>query len=90
MKKILALGLVIAMMSTLLVGCGSSSTTSTTTDSSTSSGNSAEAAGTTTLKVGHVYGETYAMHVALQHMSDTIYEKTDGRYQLDIYANRHR
>ena len=86
MKKILALGLVVTMMSALLAGCGNN-TTSTTPASSSDSSTSTESVKTTTLKVGHVYGDSYAMHVALQHMSDTVYEKTNGRYQLEIHPN---
>lgn len=42
---------------------------------------------TTVLKMGHVYAEDYPMHLAMQQMSDYIYENTDGRYRIDLYAN---
>ena len=60
----------------LLAGCGG--------NNENGSENEAE---TTILKVGHAYGDTYPLHTALQKMSETIYEKTDGRYKLDIHAN---
>lgn len=82
MKRLFALTLVAVMLLTMLTACGGS-----TASSGDAGSNSSEATETVTLKVGHVYGDTYAMHVALQKMSDTLYEKTDGRYKLELYPN---
>lgn len=46
-----------------------------------------ENSGTTVLKMGHVYSETYPMHLAMLAMADEVYEKTEGRYKIEIYAN---
>lgn len=76
MNKFVCIFLILTLSLTLLTSCG---------------GGSNEDANTTgetkVLKVGHVYGDTYPMHTALQKMSDTIYENTDGRYKLEIHPN---
>lgn len=78
MKKRWMAALMAAVMSlSFLSGCGSDA----------ESGNNSEEGGTTVLKMGHVYAEDYPMHIAMQEMSDYIYENTDGRYRIDLYAN---
>ena len=78
MKKRWMAALMAAVMSlSFLSGCGSDA----------ESGNNNEEGGTTVLKMGHVYAEDYPMHIAMQEMSDYIYENTDGRYRIDLYAN---
>lgn len=67
-----------AMTLGLLSGCGG--------DSGTDADGSGDGE-TTVLRMGHVYAEDYPMHVAMQEMSDYIYENTDGRYRIDLYAN---
>lgn len=71
MKKLLAA--VLAMVMLLgVTACGSKDNT---------------AAGTTVLKMGHVYSESYPMHLAMLAMADEVYEKTEGRYKIEIYPN---
>lgn len=78
MKKLLAA--VLAMVMVLgLTACGTTDGGSSTTDDG--------AVKTTVLKMGHVYSETYPMHLAMQAMADEVYEKTEGRYKIEIYAN---
>ena len=78
MKKRWMAALMAAVMSlSFLSGCGSDA----------ESGNNSEEGGTTVLKMGHVYAEDYPMHIAMQEMSDYIYENTDGRYRIDLNAN---
>lgn len=84
MKRALSLILSVVLILAMLSGCGGNSASGAGTSSDTPTQGDAS---TKVLKVGHVYGDTYAMHVALQKMSDTIYEKTAGRYKLDIHAN---
>ncbi|MHA5219834.1 TRAP transporter substrate-binding protein [Dysosmobacter sp. Phy] len=79
MKKRWMAALMAAVMSlSFLTGCGSATGSSDT---------GSEESETTVLKMGHVYAEDYPMHIAMQEMSDYIYENTDGRYQIDLYAN---
>lgn len=75
MKRFVSLFLILTLSLTLLTSCGGNN------ENTETSGE------TTVLKVGHAYGDTYPMHTALQQMSDTIYEKTEGRYKLDIHPN---
>lgn len=79
MKKRWMAALTAAVLSlSFLTGCGSDAGSSDASDGDS---------GTTVLKMGHVYAEDYPMHIAMQEMSDYIYENTDGRYQIDLYAN---
>lgn len=79
MKKLLAA--VLAMVMVLgLTACG-------TTDGGSSNTTDDGAVKTTVLKMGHVYSETYPMHLAMQAMADEVYEKTEGRYKIEIHAN---
>ena len=79
MKKRWMAALTAAVLSlSFLTGCGSDAASSDASDGDS---------GTTVLKMGHVYAEDYPMHIAMQEMSDYIYENTDGRYQIDLYAN---
>lgn len=77
-KRWMAALMAAAMSLSFLSGCGSGGE---------SGGNDGGSGGTTVLKMGHVYAEDYPMHVAMQEMSDYIYKNTDGRYQIDLYAN---
>lgn len=80
MQRLLAA--VLAMVMVLgLTACGGS------TDSGSSNINDDGTVKTTVLKMGHVYSESYPMHLAMLAMADEIYEKTEGRYKIDIYAN---
>lgn len=79
MKRRWMAALTVAAMSLgVLSGCGSDTGNSDASD---------EGGETTVLRMGHVYAEDYPMHVAMQEMSDYIYENTDGRYRIELYAN---
>lgn len=59
----------------ILSGCSSSASTEDIVDS------------TYHIKVAFASSESHPQYAALEHISDELYEKTDGRYDLDIKAN---
>ena len=95
MKKLISLLLVLAM-AVGLCACGGAPASAPTasakpeaTEAAPAETAAAEPAETNTkvLKMGHVYADTYAMHIAMKAMSDEVYEKTEGRYRIDIAPN---
>lgn len=80
MKKLLAAVLATAMLLGV-TACGNKN------DTPAADGDNTGTTSTTVLKMGHVYSETYPMHLAMLAMADEVYEKTEGRYKIEIYAN---
>lgn len=81
MKKMMAAMLALVMCLAMLAGCGPKA------PAADNEGNGDGTVETKVLKMGHVYGDTYAMNVAMQQMSDEVYEKTEGRYKIEVHAN---
>ena len=93
MKKTISILLVLAM-AVALCACGgapasapAASSAPAAADAAPASSGAAPAANTKVLKMGHVYAETYAMHLAMKAMAEEVYEKTEGRYSIDIAPN---
>ena len=82
MKKIIFL-LLTSIMVVSLVSCGSNGETSAS-DNTTEGSN---VTGTITLQAGHVLTEDSPYHLALLKWSEEVYEKTEGRIQIDVFAN---
>ena len=80
MKKLLAAVLATVMLLGV-TACGNKN------DTPAADGDNTGTTSTTVLKMGHVYSETYPMHLAMLAMADEVYEKTEGRYKIEIYAN---
>ena len=76
MKKLLATVMLLGV-----TACGNKN------DTPAADGDNTGTTSTTVLKMGHVYSETYPMHLAMLAMADEVYEKTEGRYKIEIYAN---
>lgn len=103
MKKLLVLGLSLAMVMNLAAcGGGSGSGGSSSGGSTTAAPAATEAAKeegseakeeapanveTKALTVSHVFAENHPVHQAYLAASDELYEKTGGRYKLTIYPN---
>jgi len=90
MKK--AIALILALVLCLaLCACGSAapatSSAPVSSDSTAPTAAAPASADTKVLKMGHVYAETYAMNIAMQNMAKEVYEKTDGRYSIEIAPN---
>ncbi len=73
MKKVLCLIFTFVLV---LAGCSSKSSDDTKADE-----------GTYHIKVAFASSESHPQYAALEHMSDELYKKTDGRYDFDIKAN---
>lgn len=80
MKKLLAAVLATVMLLGV-TACGNKN------DTPAADGDNTGTTSTTVLKMGHVYSETYPMHLAMLAMADEVYEKTEGRYKIEIHAN---
>ncbi len=80
MKKLLAAVLATVMLLGV-TACGNKN------DTPAADGDNTGTTSTTVLKMGHVYSETYPMHLAMLAMADEVYEKTEGRYKIEICAN---
>ncbi len=94
MKKLTALVLALAMALSL-AACGGGSKNNPSSGSSASTGSGA-GAGTSstqkydkpefTLKLGHSDTTSNLIHVSLQHFADYVYEQSNGRVKVDLYA----
>ena len=80
MKKLLAAVLATVMLLGV-TACGNKDNTP------AADGDNAGTTSTTVLKMGHVYSEKYPMHLAMLAMADEVYEKTEGRYKIEICPN---
>ncbi len=69
MKKLLAAVLATVMLLGV-TACGNKN------DTPAADGDNTGTTSTTVLKMGHVYSETYPMHLAMLAMADEVYEKT--------------
>lgn len=94
MKKILAALLCVAMVTTMLGGCGSKETAapaeSATASEATETADTAPAApaaDAVTLKIGYGIADTTTMGKAVQTWADQVTEKTDGRIVFEIYPS---
>lgn len=76
MKKLLAAVLATVMLLGV-TACGNKN------DTPAADGDNTGTTSTTVLKMGHVYSETYPMHLAMLAMADEVYEKTEGRYKIE-------
>lgn len=99
-RKVTALLLAFAMVLTA-VGCGGGNQAASSDEASTGSddsaaasdeGGDAEASDTTydkpefTLKLGHSDTTSNLLHVSLEHFADDVFEKSNGRVKIDLYA----
>ncbi|MCD8097813.1 MAG: TRAP transporter substrate-binding protein [Lachnospiraceae bacterium] len=96
-KRVMALLLATAMVAAL-VGCGgsssSSSTTTETTDDTEAADDGEESSDAEitydtpeyTIKLGHSDTTTNLLNVSLENFADYVYEQSNGRVQVDIYA----
>lgn len=92
MKKVLS-AVLAGAMALSLAGCGTYSTPVETTAAAgaetqaASETTAATNADTTVLKVAFNQSENHPQFKALQEMSDALYEKTEGRYKLEVQPN---
>ncbi len=98
MKKFLGIVLAMAMVLTLLAGCGARGGASTaggsTAGGSTTSGDSGSGSSTSepsgetyVLRLGDTLAEDHPYNVGARHFSDLVAEKTNGAVKIDVFGN---
>ncbi|MGE4276787.1 MAG: TRAP transporter substrate-binding protein [Lawsonibacter sp.] len=96
MKKLTALVLALAMALSLAAcgGSGKNNASSGSSASGSSAGSTSTGTSSTqtydkpefTLKLGHSDTTSNLLHVSLQHFADYVYEQSNGRVKIDLYA----
>ena len=78
-KRLASLSLAMVLCLSL-AACGGNGET-------TSEGEDQASTETTVLKLGHVFGSSAPINIALETMAEEVYEKTEGRYKIELYPS---
>lgn len=77
--KLLALAAAFVLTVSAFAGCGSSSF------STSASGNTQDNVKTETLLASHPFNDTHPWQLGLKYLGELLYERTDGRYNVEAY-----
>ncbi len=87
-SRFLALGLVLAMSVTALVGCGAAEEKEPETETPVVEGeNNEEEVQSIEWKLGHLGNDTHMWNVTALHFAELVNEKTDGQVTIKVYPN---
>jgi TRAP-type C4-dicarboxylate transport system substrate-binding protein len=81
LKKVIGLGIVLTMSTSLLIGCGSKTTSN--------EGNTEKSGGSdlpeVTWKISHSQAPDHFMNIAMENMSKYVSENTDGKFNIEVF-----